>query len=455
MQNPGNRPPPARAGVWLRGAALNLAAAAVGLLLSELVLAAAAALSPAVAYRLQPPEVRLSLDGNPMVVPREVVPDPVLGHRRSPHSGRFDAWGYRNPAVPDGAVVLALGDSMTIGHDVASEEAWPRVLARLGGFSTYNAGIGGYGPAEYQAVLEETLRLRPRLVVVGLFPGNDIQDAFRSAYVRAGEPFKHLRSADPGVLAQLDELERAESLRARTLRLAGKGVSGEPNGPQEPGGPRAWLSKHSRIYALGREAKTVSRAAWSRMRGEAQPVPAGEKHLDTFEASAAKPHRVPWDGDARVRTVFVKPELMQLALNLDDPRIREGQRIAAAVLAGMQQRLASQGIDLLVMIIPTKESAYAPLLARAPGGLSPPAREFLAVEQRLRGEIIASLSASGIAYVDVLPALQAPLLKAIPVFNESDDGHPNAAGQAAIARALLPVVQLRLARSSADETGNR
>jgi hypothetical protein len=434
----------------MRRIALDLAAIALGVVFCELILAVAAALSPMVAFRLQPPELRLKLDGGELVVPREVVPDPVLGHRRSQYTGRFDKWGYRNPAVPESCVLLALGDSMTLGHDVAAIEAWPHVLSRLGRFCVYNAGMGGYGPAEYQVVLGETLPLRPRLVVVGLFLGNDVHDAFRSAYLRADEPFKHLRSSDPAVVAQLQQLERQESLRARALRLLGRPIELEAPAPQESGGLRQWLARKSRLYALAREAKNVLQAAWHEARGGAPVLPPGEKNVDTFEASAAQPHRVPWARDPRFRTVFARPEVIALSMDLDDSRIREGQRITESVLVAIRDRLARERVDFLVLIIPTKESAYATFFEPEQDDLPASMYSLLAIEKRLREEIIAFLKDSAIAYIDVLPALRASFAGGVALYNQSHDFHPTAAGHEAVARALLPVVQQRLAASGAS-----
>lgn len=153
----------APANAWMRKIVLNLVAIALGLALCELVLIAAAGLFPGIAFRLQPPLTLLNVGGIEWVVPREIVPDPVLDFRLARHSPRVDKWGYRNPEVPETCAVLVIGDSMTFGLDVPSEKSWPRALSRLGGLCAYNAAVPGYGPVEYQVVLEETLRLRTEM----------------------------------------------------------------------------------------------------------------------------------------------------------------------------------------------------------------------------------------------------------------------------------------------------
>lgn len=427
----------------VRRTALNLAAIALGLLLCELVLQGLVAFSPAIAFRLRPYEQRLIVDGMALTATREIVPDPVLGYRFSPYSGRFDRWGYRNPSVPVRCDVIALGDSMTFGHDVAANEAWPPVLSRLGHFCAYNAGVGGYGPAEYQVVLEETLRLRPKVIVVGLFLGNDVHDAFRASYLRVGEPFKRLRNVDPVVVARMAQLEQHESLWDRTLRLLGASSGPVPSAARETS-LRQWFADHSKLYAFAREIRHTLNAALQTAHGDA-PAVEGEKDLETFETSSAKPHRMPWSRDPRLRTVFAEPEITAISIDLDDPRIREGERITEAVLVAIRDRLARVGVDLVVLVIPTKESAYAQVVDPERDGLRPSARDLLAMEDRLRQEIIAFLEGARITYVDALPPLRALLANGVMPFNSSDDGHPNATGQEAIARALLPVVGNRLA----------
>lgn len=51
-----------------------------------------------------------------------------------------------------------------------------------------NAGVGGYGPCEYEQVLNELLVLYPKIVVLGLYLGNDIGDAYREADGGLAEP---------------------------------------------------------------------------------------------------------------------------------------------------------------------------------------------------------------------------------------------------------------------------
>jgi acyl-CoA hydrolase len=79
----------------------------------------------------------------------------------------------RLQAVPSGATVLALGDSLTFGTGASRESSYPAVLARLTGWNVVNAGVPGDtsgGALErLPALLEEH---EPVLTIVSI-GGND------------------------------------------------------------------------------------------------------------------------------------------------------------------------------------------------------------------------------------------------------------------------------------------
>lgn len=77
-------------------------------------------------------------------------------------------------ALPQDAVILAFGDSLTEGVGAKSEDSYPTELARLSGLKVINAGISGETTSEGLQRLEELLiGERPKLMVL-LEGGNDI-----------------------------------------------------------------------------------------------------------------------------------------------------------------------------------------------------------------------------------------------------------------------------------------
>lgn len=99
-------------------------------------------------------------------------------------------------AVPAGATVLALGDSITYGTGAPPEAAYPQVLAALTGWVVVNAGVPGDTSAGALARLPGLLaEHQPRLVLLGI-GGNDFLRRLPEADTRA-----HVRAICAGCIA--------------------------------------------------------------------------------------------------------------------------------------------------------------------------------------------------------------------------------------------------------------
>ncbi len=141
------------------------------------------------------------------------VVDPKVGHRMKPGlkgvlgnfaefttQVRVNQLGIRGPEIgpvrPGVRRVLVLGDSFTFGMGVEEPDAFPAQLAaelgRRGVPSEgINAGIGGYGvPDEVRWFEQYGRQIHPDVIVLGIFTGNDLQDAAPdrpTAFVSHGE----------------------------------------------------------------------------------------------------------------------------------------------------------------------------------------------------------------------------------------------------------------------------
>jgi acyl-CoA thioesterase-1 len=88
-------------------------------------------------------------------------------------------------SVPAGAVVVALGDSLTWGTGATPETSYPAVLAGLTGWQVVNAGVPGDTSAGALARLAALLQAHaPRLVIVSI-GGNDFLRRLPPAQTRA------------------------------------------------------------------------------------------------------------------------------------------------------------------------------------------------------------------------------------------------------------------------------
>jgi lysophospholipase L1-like esterase len=122
------------------------------------------------------------------------VPHPYIGHLHITDgsassrtarpgieaAGKQDAWGFRNhwpwPAQVD---ILAVGDSFVYGQMVEDHEAWTALIEQaLPGVRVLNLGLIGGAPQQYFRIYETFgLALAPKVLLVGLFLGNDLWDA--------------------------------------------------------------------------------------------------------------------------------------------------------------------------------------------------------------------------------------------------------------------------------------
>jgi lysophospholipase L1-like esterase len=109
----------------------------------------------------------------------------------------------------------------------------------------------------------------------------------------------------------------------------------------------------------------------------------------------------------------------------------------------MREAVESAQSQLLIAIFPTKNTVYRELMSQS----SPPPPEsyflYLDAEQKLTRSIEEFLSNHQINYVNTTTAIQDRLASNVPTHPESDDGHPNKNGYAAIAEAIMSYMNNR------------
>jgi hypothetical protein len=224
----------------------------------------------------------------------DLAGDP-LGLRRPPHP--FDP-----EAEP---VVLVVGDSFTSGTQLPVEAAWPAgIEARLRPgeprLEVVNAGVDGYDLAqEFHLARRLWSRFHPRVLVVGMYVGNDIVDYETQA--QAAPPWA---------------------------------------------GPFRRLSDHSYLSHFLRGSLTVIEG---RTRNRRKDVPLAQWDPRTLPGFQDLP---PAEQD-RVRGQFASPELVPVLRGgpEGDRRLETTER----VLVALAELASSQGGHLLVVLIPTKQ----------------------------------------------------------------------------------------------------
>ncbi len=151
-------------------------------------------------------EIGIRVFGPPDEGKEVLVEDARLGHVNQPFTGGMDEWGFRNAHVPEQVDVLFVGDSQTWGFFLERDEAFPAVFAQRTGLSTYQMSNGAYGPVHYRELLRRGIQLKPKLVVVGFYFGNDLWDATAGAGLVSAEDVRDpKRTYEPPRNPEVDE----------------------------------------------------------------------------------------------------------------------------------------------------------------------------------------------------------------------------------------------------------
>jgi hypothetical protein len=333
----------------------------------------------------------------------EMVRDEILGAVPSTNTraGGFDAWGFRNRVVPDAADIVAIGDSHTYGNTATMEDSWPYVLGRLSGRRVYNMGLGGYGPNQYLELLRtKAIRLKPRMVVVGLYMGDDFENAFLITY----------------------GLEHWAYLRTLPAEKVNFDIWEPPPPPTWHKNARVWLSRHSVVYQLAFHASPLGR-----VQGEMQ-IRNAHQHAESV-TSLAVPEK-------NILEAFLPKGILR-RLDQGSESVREGMRITFKLLAEMKAISRQNHAEFLVAVIPTKEMVFAEYLEHNPHlPLSDVLDRLLMNERLARERTFDFLRNAEIAFVDTLPALRSSLAQELYARTAADI-HPSRNGYRVIAQAIF------------------
>lgn len=351
------------------------------------------------------------------VIESKLIKDPVLGLKLAPHALGHDANGFRNETVPQNVDVVAFGDSQTWGVNVERQDAWPQQLSKISGRRVYNMGLGGFGPVQYHVLTPAALALSPKIIVIGLYLGNDIYDAYHMAYQY--EAHRSLRSSAAGDLSVDTVGDRANSFwneekqfHANFGRASFSGLS-------------FWLREH---LALGRLLNRTG--LWP----GSQDI---DYEIDKRWAKAHPDHGAVCEEPGR-ETVFTTAYRLA-GLDLDEPRNAEGLRITKELLSQIQTEANAKHVKLMVLLLPTKETVYAAVEDRKSNGrtgLESSYQKLVDMEGRVRSEIISNCQANGIECVDASPYLSTALERGERLYPTTTESHPNARGYLVIASAV-------------------
>ena len=338
-----------------------------------------------------------------------LVPDPVLHVRLRPgFRGRYlhpefpglrvdiNDLGFRDgleetaPPPAEDASVLVLGDSLAFGTGVAVDETFHRLLERQAGQITsrplhvYGAGVPGLGQVDELHHLEALAPVvRPDVVIVAIYEGNDLQDNLEAAV----RPRRAFPSPAPAGAAA---------------------------------GPRALLVPFLRAVLHSR--------FWVGSSAALQYV------LPTIERPLVRlgvPPLVPTN-DVLDQSLMVSRQ----------PLVVAALAWTRDALARIARQCADRGADLVVLLIPAAIQAepvrFDDFLAQHPA-----AQRKGYSRTRLHQDLLEMVRTLGVRIVDPLPRLEAEALAGRPCYHR--EGHWNARGHAVAAELLRPVLAELLA----------
>jgi hypothetical protein len=389
-----------------------------GLVLSEVVLQLICAIYPAAndLIFLSRDQTPLTISGGP------------LGHQGNPERYDHDVRGYRNVAALETAEIVAIGDSHTYGGGVRRERAWPFLVQEATGLKTYNMGLGGYGPAHYLLQLDQAMDMKPKLVIFGIYFGNDFHDSFRLAMTN--ESIGRFLTEEE--LATIYELEEASALSDITSELFQGGQSESEDKVNESDSLqvavyrwRLFLSERSALYGIARAVKNLMLPESTILSSDFAAAKAALSKEQLKYSSVFEDDRSGW------RTIFTSPH-RGLVNNRLDPRIDIGYGITFDVLLAAHQRTAESDVELLVILLPTKESVFSGVVDDPNEHLG--YKELVNDEKRNREELVQYMRQHRIDFIDLLPILMSQVDQS---YFESADGHPNMRGHEVISGAVI------------------
>lgn len=349
-----------------------------------------------------------------------------------------DALGFRNPAVPEHAALLVVGDSFTAG--VSGATVWPRedlFATRVGralDMTAYQAACYGWGPRQFAlAVAELAPRLRPEYVIIATYFDNDlgdvwVYDGWKASGFATYAEFRMYRGLALRQNPHPTGLD-AHSVLANLVRFSGERTEARPIPLPHVSPPNAARYRDLPLVPM-EEIPGAPALAGARL-VEVEP---GSRLRVQF-TSGGGPHEVtlrwqPEDARGSARAITQLPWWPPYA-----------DAIATTVSA-----VRDAGAEPVLVLIPSRERVLAPAVAAARLDTAWPLGAHVVPDGGARAVAsLAHLLEAG--FVDVGPTLRAAVAEGAYPFRE-DDIHFNAVGHGRTATAIADYLRTHPANTS-------
>lgn len=330
--------------------------------------------------------------------------DPILKYRIIPGSGGHDEWGFRNKSVPVKTAIVTIGDSQTYGYNATSSNSYPYQLAKQMNVGVYNLSLGGYGPVQYEHLLNEyALQLNPEHIITGLYFGNDIADAFIASYTL--DHWKHLR-LNTTVEEATNHIRNFSDMEILVKKEVGP-----------LGKIRHWLAGNSILYQM--LTKIVFRNL------------GGSDIMSTKDDVYFKNEKMNLSKTLTPKSRFKNLDTTQFA-------IKEGLRITIDRLTTMAETCRKKNIQFTVLFIPTAEYVYSDHFETSVENEHLPLLEkLIAAEIHARNIIRDSLESANVQVIDGGKYLKERVHLVPDLYLPGPDGHPTESGYRLLSEAII------------------
>ncbi len=282
---------------------------------------------------------------------------------------------------PKQADVLFVGDSFPFGDRVLEKDSFPAVYSSLTGRSVLNLGVQGTTPPQYNRMLEVGFRYRPKAVVYSVFANDFVYPDGISVRELSAENSAKSLEGDDGLFVEHLSLADRLGFTAKAAAFPFHTVQ---------------LAKDVLLYRVLRKAEAPAGGVGTRV---------GNNYF-----------------------YFMKTDYWTPQIGYDTPAVQRATDLNARFIEAAKKLADSAGIPFLVVLIPSKEMVYAPLVEHP---------EEILADSHLRTyrELEASLTKAKIRWLDATDALREDARKGKKVYF-SLDGHFTEEGHRSLAELI-------------------